>query len=472
MPANLNNTSNLPVGIFYEDSGGKLTSCNKKYLDTVGVDSFVDEKANWRNYLLDEDKATALNSWGTAVKNRKPVDIDCRMKKPNGNIIWVSIKANPYMEDTGDTKYAGTLVDVTNRVMFNNVLERFKKAVEKTESQIVFTDPTGLVSYANDGVEKTTGYTSAEIIGTKAGKLWGGLMDKEFYKRMWDRVSVEKKPFSAEIVNKKKNGQTYYAEINITPVLDAKENVEFFVGIERDITYLKEIDKVKNDFISVASHQLRTPLSSIKWLCELFSQEDQSGLTPLQKETVEKVHNENERLIKLVNALLNVSRIEANKLNVNPSPTDISGLARVIADSMRPKMEEKKQTIEILLPDNTPEINLDSKLTGEAIGNLISNAVKYTPEGGRLWLKGKVTDSEYILSVVDNGIGIPINDQRRIFEKFFRAQNANRGITDGNGLGLYYVKWVAEQHGGRVWFESTENVGTTFNIAFPLKPKS
>lgn len=464
---------NLPVGAFYEDASGTLVSCNKKYLETLGGYSSASQKANWRQYLLDEDKPLAFSSWEKSFKIKKPIHINCRLNKSNGNVIWVDIKANPVLDNTGSLAgYSGILTDITNQVMFEKVLERFKKAVEKTESQIVFTDPGGLVLYANNGMEKTTGFSSGEIIGTKAGKLWGNLMDRGFYTRLWNQISKEKLPFSAELVNKKKNGETYFAEINITPVLDIKGEVEFYVGIERDITYIKEMDKVKNDFISLASHQLRTPLSSIKWLCELFWQEDTSKLSENQKETVAKVQGENERLIKLVNSLLNVSRIESKKINLNPSPTDISKLVQNIIDTFKKQLADRRQTIEISFPETDTELIIDEKLVGEAISNLLSNASKYTQPDGRLWVKGKISDSEYVISITDSGIGIPINDQRRIFEKFFRAKNANQTLTDGNGLGLYFVKWVAEQHGGRVWFESTENVGTTFYLTFPLKPKS
>lgn len=472
MSASLTNTNNLPIGIFYEDASGKLISCNKKYLETLGLDAFVDQRANWREFLAEEDKTLTLAACQQSIKTRKPVHLTCRLTKNNGNTIWAEIKANPYLEYTGDIQLAGTLTDVTNQAMFNQVLERFKKAVEKTESQIIFTDPTGVVSYVNDGVEKTTGFTPAEVIGTKAGKLWGGLMDKDYYQKMWHQLTVEKTAFSGEVINKKKTGESYYAEINVTPVLDAKGNVEFFVGIERDITYLKEIDKVKNDFISLASHQLRTPLSSIKWLCELFWQEDVSGLSVDQKEIVTKVQTENERLIQLVNSLLNISRIEAKKLTINKVSTDIVNLTKEIVGNFKKQLDDRSQTLELDFPPTDIQVLVDQKLYGEALTNVLSNSSKYTASSGRLWLKGKKTEKEFVVSVTDNGIGIPLNDQRRIFEKFYRASNANHTLTYGNGLGLYFVKWVVEEHGGRIWFESTENIGTTFYLAFPLTPKN
>lgn len=463
---------NLPIGAFFEDVSGAIKSCNKLYLKTLGI-SGGDSLRSWREMIDLEDEMPTQKEWNEATNDKKSKHIKCRLKKPNGNIIRVDIRANPLLDKSGNLQgYTGTLIDITNQAMFEELLERFKKAVEKTDSQIIFTDAEGMVVFANDAVEKLTGFTSGEIVGTKAGKLWGGLMDAEYYTKLWQKIKIEKLPFDAEIINKKKNGEIYFAQINITPVLDSKGEVEFFVGIERDITYFKEMDRVKNEFISITSHQLRTPLSSIKWLCELFWNGDLKGLSNDQKKIMQKVQNENDRLIKLVNSLLNISRIESDKIVITPSLTDIPQLVDKVLDDFKELIKSKKQTVEIKFPVETPKLFVDAKLMGEALSNLISNAHKYTPEGGRLWVKGKIVGNELIISVTDNGIGIPVNDQHRIFEKFFRAENALLKQTNGSGLGLYFVKWVAESHGGRVWFESTENVGTTFYLAFPITYKN
>lgn len=470
------NLENLPIGAFFEDADGIIKSCNKLYLKTLGINEKLFEEGSfksWRGMLDPEDAEFVQKEWAELRNNKKSARIKCRLKKLNGNTIWIDVRANPLLDTRENLQgYTGILIDVTNQVMFEELLERFKKAVEKTDSQIIFTDGEGIVVFANDAVEKLTGFTSGEIVGTKAGKLWGGLMETGYYTKLWQKIKVEKEPFDAEIINKKKNGEIYFAQINITPVLDSKGEVEFFVGIERDITYFKEMDKVKNEFISIASHQLRTPLSSIKWLCELFWNGDLKGLSSDQKEIIQKVQNENERLIKLVNSLLNISRIESDKIVVTPSLTDIPELVEKVLGDFKESIKNKKQTMEVKFPLETPKLFIDAKLVGEALSNLISNAYKYTPEEGRLWINGKVVGDELIISVVDNGIGIPINDQHRIFEKFFRAGNALLKQTNGDGLGLYLVKWVVESHGGRVWFESTENIGTTFYLAFPITPKN
>lgn len=480
----------LPIGIFIEDEKGEIVEFNIKYAEILGAFSKIEtndkisslapyslmnqnlnHKINWRDHLYESERENILNEWEKQKRSQKTIHKVFRLKKFMGSEIWVDIKAVPLNENGISKGYAGILTDITNQKMFETVLERFKKAVEKSQSQIIFTDPQGIILYANEGAEKTSGFTSAELVGTKAGKLWGGLMDKDFYKRLWEQISVQKQPFSSELINKKKSGETYYAEVNITPVLDENGEIEFFVGIERDITYIKEVDKVKSEFISLASHQLRTPLSSVKWLCELFWQENSENLSPDQKEIVAKIQEENQRLIKLVNSLLDVSRIEAKKINVNPQKTDFNNLVKDVVANFKKQIIEKGINLNEIYQDNLPSVFVDPKLASEAVKNLISNAVKYTPTNGSITIETKQKLDDILLKVSDTGIGIPINDQRHIFERFFRASNAYKTLTDGNGLGLYFTKWVASEHGGNVWFESQENVGTTFYISFPILGK-
>jgi PAS domain S-box-containing protein len=460
----------LPIGAFFTDLTCQVTSCNLKYRATLNAQ---EDNPQWLKLVHEDDRGKILKEWQIALSGKKSTHVTCRLIKSNSNIIWVDIRLAPVYSDANILiGFSGTLLDITNQIMFDKVLERFKKAVEKTDSQIIFTDANGVVTFANESVEKLTGFTSGQIIGTKAGKLWGGLMDKAVYTKMWQTIKVAKQPFEGEFINKKKTGETYYANVNITPVLNELKEVEFFVGIERDITYLKEVDKVKTEFISLASHQLRTPLSSIKWLCELFWQEGADNIPQDQKVIMQKVQTENERLIKLVNSLLTVSRIDANKLAVSPVNMFVDDFLIKCVGDIKPKLLDKHQTLELLLTPNLPEVTLDQKLVEEALANLLSNAHKYTPEGGRLWVKAGLDQQNLVLSITDSGIGIPADDQHRIFDKFFRAKNAQLSQTDGNGLGLYFVKWVMDQHGGKVWFDSKEGIGTTFYLAFPLPAKN
>lgn len=346
--------------------------------------------------------------------------------------------------------------------------EKFKLAVENASDHIVITDAEGIVLYANPTVETISGFTFQETVGQKAGKLWGNLMDKSFYQNMWKVIKTDKKTFIGEITNHRKNGQKYIAEIKISPILDHQRQVLFFVGIERDITKIKEIDRMKTEFLSLASHQLRTPLSAMKWFLEMLLTGDAGELVDKQRKFVTKVNQSNERMIGLVNALLNVSRIESGRIMIDPEPTNLKELVDQIITEVQPKLEEKKQQLRVKADPTLPSIKIDPKLIREVYLNLLTNAIKYTPPGGEISVSISKKDPEIISQVSDNGYGIPKAQQNRVFQKFFRGENILKKETRGTGLGLYLIKAIVESSGGKIWFQSQEGKGTTFWFSLPL----
>jgi PAS domain S-box-containing protein len=349
-------------------------------------------------------------------------------------------------------------------------LQKFQLAVENASDHIVITDTEGLVLYANPAVERITGFAPSDIIGKKAGNkdLWGGLMDLPFYQLLWKTIKSDKKVFAGEVNNHRRNGEKYVALASISPVVGKDGSVSYFVGIERDVTKEKEIDRMKTEFISLASHQLRTPLSAMKWFGEMLLHGDAGALTTDQKEMVDNIYTSNERMIELVNSLLNISRIESGRLLVDPKPTDAGALVQDVVKTLKQKFDEKNQTVVVSVHEHLPLVPLDPKLIREVYTNLITNAIKYTPKGGDIQIFVSKNDTDLVSQVTDNGFGIPKSEQERIFQKFFRAQNIVKMETEGTGLGLYLTKSVVESSGGKIWFTSDEGKGTTFFFTIPL----
>lgn len=362
---------------------------------------------------------------------------------------------------TESKKYEQQMQDV------NLDLQKFKLAVENASEHIIITDPDAKILYANPAASKITGYSVAEMTG-QSPRLWGGNMGKSFYEKMWKTIKIDKLSFHAEVNNKRKTGQEYIADVFISPVLSSAGNLIYFVGIERDITREKEVDRMKTEFVSLASHQLRTPLTGIKWFLEMLIGGDAGPLTEEQKVFAQNIYDSNERMIELVNSLLNISRIESGRIMVSPKPTNLSTLLNETVPILKQRAIEKNITLTIEIEDNLPIINIDPKLISNVYMNLISNSILYTPNGGKIIVSISKKDQELVSEISDTGYGIPKSEQEKIFKKFFRASNAMKLSTGGSGLGLYLAKAVVESSGGRIWFESNEGKGSTFSFALPL----
>jgi len=237
------------------------------------------------------------------------------------------------------------------------------------------------------------------------------------------------------------------------------------VGGVSDITERKYAEQMKSDFVSFVTHQLRTPLSGMKWMLELAM--DTLDDPAEVRSYIEDARMSTDRLIGLVNDLLAISRLERGKLQLTFRNLDIADLTRGVVDEIMQMSNEKEQSLSLEIGSDLPPVYGDAQLLRQAILNLISNAVKYTPAKGNIQIRvGKDAD-RVLWSVKDSGIGIPKADQNKLFEKFYRAGNVLSVETEGTGLGLYLVRLIMDRFGGKVWCESTEGVGSTFLFALP-----
>ena len=350
-------------------------------------------------------------------------------------------------------------------------LAKFKLAADNVSEQIVITDPEGTVLYGNKMMEKITGYTVEEALRKKAGILWKRPMPEGYYKEMWRIIKTEKKTFKGQLQNRRKNGVTYEADVSISPVLDSDNNIIFYVSIERDITREKEIDRAKTEFVSLSSHQLRTPLSSINWNTEMLLNGDAGPMNEKQMQFLKEVYSSSQRMIALINAFLDVSRIEIGTFSGDPKPVSINEASQDILKEIRPMLEKRKQHVSENYDPKIPVIFTDIKMIHAIFQNLVSNAVKYTKEGGEIGVKTSLSadGKDVIIEVSDNGIGIPNDQKHQVFEKFFRTEVAREIDTDGTGLGLYLLKLITDKVGGKITFNSELNKGTTFFITLPIE---
>ena len=330
----------------------------------------------------------------------------------------------------------------------------------------------GEIIFTNQQVEYMTGLKQDELIGKP---IWYSI-------KMFDKddkeVSVNERPIRNALFLKKKiestnyffvrrDGSKFPVSITATPVI-VFDRVIGGVDVFRDITKEKEIDRMKTEFISLASHQLRTPLSAMKWFCEILLDRDAGDLNKEQEELLTNIYQSNERMIQLVNTLLNISRIESGRIIIDPKPTDLRKLLDEVILEVRPRFDKKKQHLAISIHKNLPLVNIDPRLIRHVYMNLLTNAIKYTPDGGEIVIIISVKNGEVVSQVSDSGYGIPRRQHEQVFKKFFRAENVIKIETEVTGFGRYLTKAIVESSGGRIWFESDEGKGTTFWFAVPL----
>jgi signal transduction histidine kinase len=238
--------------------------------------------------------------------------------------------------------------------------------------------------------------------------------------------------------------------------------------INRFIDQMAKLNKMKSEFVAIASHQLRTPLSAIKWETELFLSKAKKRLTKKQCNQIENVSLINEQMIRLVNDLLDVARIDQNRLILKKQRFSLLELANNIIKEFIPKAKSKNIEIAINNNTNLPAVLGDMDKVSLVLENLIDNAVKYTNNGGKIKINIYEEKGFLIFEIKDNGVGIPQEQVERVFEKFFRSDNIVKYQTEGTGLGLYITKNIIEQLGGEVWFKSIENVGSVFSFSLPI----
>lgn len=249
----------------------------------------------------------------------------------------------------------------------------------------------------------------------------------------------------------------------------ARKLVRKDLELQQENQKIAKLDLEKTEFVSTVAHQLRTPLSAIKWTLDILLQGGSGELNNDQKTLLMKAYESNERIINLIQDMLGVEKAEFKADSFSPVEINLPDVVKNVLPDFRSLVENKSIRIEMQSEKNLPKVMVDPQKIRAVFQNLIENAIKYSKPGG--WIKiimKKENDKNVLISVEDNGIGIPKHEQQNIFKKFFRAQNASKKEPNGTGLGLFIIRSIIERHKGTITFESEENKGTRFDIRIPI----
>lgn len=338
---------------------------------------------------------------------------------------------------------------------------------------IIVLDPDDKIILLNPSAENIFGFTD-NTLGKKFPKKGNysmvnikDLIKYEYSVKTSQELKIEGDSVEEIVINNGDGEQTY--KVTSSEVLGKNNETLGKMKIFYNLTREKMIDKLKSEFISIAAHQLRTPLSAIKWSIKMILDGDAGELNEEQSEILSKGYESNERIIILVNDMLNVSRIEEGRFGYSFEMSNFHEVFDQVSMNLAPKIAEADLKFEVKIPEKVPDIYMDKSKMTMVLQNLLENAVKYTQSHGKLSLTLEVEEKFIKARVKDNGVGIPKADQEKLFSKFFRASNVIKLQTEGSGLGLFIVKNVVEKHGGKIICNSEEGIGTEFIVTIPIK---
>lgn len=377
-------------------------------------------------------------------------------------IIIVLFSYIIYLLLTYNTRFDLEIWNATKEVALSK--EQFKRLYESAPVPYLLLDKNALIHDPNKAALRFFGVLPEEIEGKNIFSYISG-EDKAPAERLLQYYKSDV-PINRQEVNMvTKKGDIRSVQLSVFEMKNPGRFSSTGLGMIFDITEQKRLDKAKTEFVSLASHQLRSPLATTKWLTEILTSGDIGEFSQRQKDYIDKLHTANEDMIDLVNVLLNVSRIEMGSLAIDMKFTNVEELSESILSELSFLTNKKGIKINREYNGLLKNIKSDSKLLRIVIQNLVSNALKYTPVGGTVTITFEETAGEKRIKISDTGLGIPKNQQDRIFTKLFRADNV-LGLSDsqGTGLGLYLVKSVVSAIGGNISFVSEENIGSTFTI--------
>ncbi|MDC1205409.1 PAS domain-containing sensor histidine kinase [Candidatus Pacebacteria bacterium] len=352
-----------------------------------------------------------------------------------------------------------------------NLLETQKLFVELYRNSpvpYVLIDHTGRVTYPNHAAVHLFGLVEDTFEGKNIFEMFEVLDDTDGMKTALVSSLFHQGVFvdGKDVLITRIDGTTRFGLLSIFSYGDFASKKKGLMTIV-DITKQKEIEKAKTEFVSLASHQLRTPVSSMKWNLELMTSAQFGAFNEKQQEYAKKIGNSLSKMNALIDDFLNASQLELGTKAITYEKIELASFMDSICEEFVGRINGKKLQFIRRYDERVVSVEADRALLHMVVSNLVSNATKYTPESGEVILQYMAGSESITVSVIDTGVGIPLEDQEKLFTKFFRAQNVRKNVTEGTGLGLYIVKLAVLKLGGTISVRSKENEGTAFDVVLP-----
>jgi len=466
------------IMMIVDPENGKIVDANKAVADFYGYDVETLKKMFLTEIvaLPEEEIKDSINK----ALNLKQNQFIRQHKLSNGEKRYVEVFTSPISINDKILIFS-VIHDIQNRVLAEANLKKLNKAIEQSPVSVVITDCKGNIEYVNPKFCEVTGYSCNEAIGKNPRILKSGEQDDAYYKKLWTTITSGKNWYG-EFKNQKKNGEFYWESASVSPLFDDDGNITHFVAIKEDITERKmkeaellqakelaeKSNQLKSNFLTNMSHELRTPLVGILGYADILANELKNGE---YKEMAETILQSGNQLIETLNSILDLSRIEADRNELEVSTIEVKEILNETYALFKPMAYSKNLYLKLNLPLENLYVNADRQLIPKIFNNLLNNAIKFTFKGGIIISSNVVLKNHRLFvqtDISDTGIGIPAEYHQLIFEPFRQVSEGLSRSYTGSGLGLTLTKKFVEILNGDISFKSKENQGTTFTVTFPF----
>jgi len=460
---NLFRLDDIPEAAIITDASHSILAANKALLELLGYAS--EEIVGWPLEKIFPQLPRGLSR--LFFGEERQIEFETKARMRNGKRATMDFFATPIIRRGKVTAvlYLGRDIRVKSLIEaeIRKARNYFQAIVENSPYGICVTDRQRNVMMANRAVTEITGFSPSDLVGKPVLELYPpGEKAQKF----------EIKPGAAQPVRqlrfRRKDGGEVPVLVTYSLVPEPGGRGEFIIESFSDQSDRRRVDQLKNEFVFVAAHELRNPVTAIRLLLDIIFEDKRLAVDPIMRGYLAKIQEANERLLHLVDDLLEVSRTEAGKLQIQVNPQNIVASINGLLAEMRPTAVSKGVMFQYEPPPSMPYVLADAVKLKEILTNLMANAIKYNVAGGSIRLNHESRGNELITSVADTGIGISEEDKKRIFQKFWRSEDLAVRAQPGTGLGLFIVKELVERMGGRVWAESKRGEGSTFFFSLPI----
>jgi PAS domain S-box-containing protein len=456
-----------PSMIWIADPDGTITFHNKQWIEYTGI-SPTEIANNWPELVLHPDDLDRFTqAWQQALKEGSDYEIKVRNKRHDGVYHWFITHAIPVRDTSGRiTAWCGSSTDnYEGKLLLEAELAKYTAIITSSDDAIVSKTLDGTITSWNHAAERMFGYTAEEAIGQHITLI----IPPELHREEEDIIGKLRQGIHIdhyETVRMRKDGTKVNVSLSISPVKDRMGNIIGAAKIARDITERLELERRKDEFISMASHELKTPITTLKGFTDLLLRKLKRQGMQEEVPMLTRMDAQIKRLTRLIDELLDASKAQAGQLVYEEEPVDLAALLQETVEVLQPT----SPTHTLIVRETTHAMVMgDKDRLGQVLTNLISNAIKYSPQANQVDLAITTSDKTVTLRIRDDGIGIPKAHQKHIFDRFYRARDSHSKAFPGLGIGLYIAHEIVKRHGGEITVDSEEGKGSTFVVSLPLK---